>query len=109
MSSSPLDVTATTVLNGSGSGSVSVGPNRARQKWVPPLTVAVSTSTANLIPVARLTMGSQKLGSSYTGSDDSDDLPATTVLPGQKITVTWTGGDPGAVATVSIGGTLETF
>jgi hypothetical protein len=109
VTSDPLTETYTTVLDGSGNGSVTFGPNRSRQKWSPPLTVAVQTSTSNLIPVARVTMGNLKLGSTYTGSDDSDDFPAVTVLPGQKITVTWSGGDPGAVATATITGTVERF
>ena len=109
MSSVPLTETYTTVLDGAGKGSVSFGPNRARQRWLPPLTVAVSTSTANAIPVATLTMGTQQLGSTYTGSNDSDDLPGLMVLPGQRITVTWTGGDPAAVATASITGMVETY
>jgi hypothetical protein len=109
VSTSPLLETYTTQLDGSGNGAVSFGPNRSRQKWVPPLTVAVAVSPANSIPVARITMGSQKLGSTYTGSDDADDLPATVVLPGQKLTVTWTGGDANAVATATITGSVEVF
>lgn len=109
MTTSPLLETISTRLDGSGNGTVSIGPNRARQKWTPPLTVAVSVTPAVSIPIARITMGSQNLGSTYTGSDDADDLPATTVLPGQKLTVTWSGGDAGAVATATVSGTLEIF
>jgi hypothetical protein len=109
VSTGPLSETYTTVLNASGNGSVSFGPNRQRQKWTPPLTVAVATSSAVKIPAAILTMGAQQLGSTYTGSGDADDLPAVTVLPGQKLTVTWTGGDVGAVASASIAGTVEIY
>ncbi len=109
MSMQPLSESYTTVLDASGNGHVSFGPNRQRQRWVPPLTVAVSTSTSVKIPTAVLTMGSSQLGSTYSGSGDADDLPAVTVLPGQRLTMTWTGGDVGAVATASIAGTVETY
>jgi hypothetical protein len=109
VSTSPLLETYSTRLDGTGAGSVSFGPNRARQKWTPPLTVAVAVTPAVSIPIARITMGAQNLGSTYTGSDDADDLPATVVLPGQKLTVTWSGGDAGAVATATVSGMLEIF
>lgn len=109
MSSSPLTETYTVKLDGSGSGSVSFGPTRTRQRWTAPLTLAVTTSTATLVPTAVVTMGAQTLGTSYTGSADSDDLPNVTVYPGQRITVQWTGGDPGAIASATIIGTVEAF
>lgn len=109
MTASPLTENYTVKLDGSGNGKVSFGPTRARQRWIAPLTIAVTTSTAVLIPTATVTMGAQNLGSSYTGSADSNDLPNITVYPGQLITVTWTGGDANAIATASVTGTVETF
>lgn len=105
--SDPFTQDYSVTLNGSGAGSVSFGPNRIGQRWVGPMTIAVNTSTANLVPTAKATMGTVSLGTSYTGSADSDEITNVTVHVGQKITVAWTGGDPGAVATASVTCTQE--
>lgn len=100
--SDPFTQEYSVVLDGSGNGSISAGPNRIGQSWVGPMTIGVNTSTANLVPTARTSLGATSLGTTYTGSADSNDIPNVTVHVGQKITVAWTGGDPGAVATASI-------
>lgn len=104
---SPLAETYTTKLDGSGNGQVVFGPTRQRQKWTPPLNVAVSTSSATNMPTAQLFLGNQPLGGTYTGSQDSDDLPALTLYAGQTLRVVWAGGDAGAVASATITGTVE--
>lgn len=101
----PLSVDATTVLDASGNGHIELGPTRLGQNWIPTI-VAVSTSTANRVPIARVTQGSTDLGSTFSGSNDSNDLVGVTVFPGQRLRITWTGGDPGAVATASVSGTI---
>ena len=103
----PLSESFTTVLDSNGNGSITAGPNRQGQTWVPTLTVAVTTSTAIKVPIATLYQGSTVLASTYTGSNDSTDLPVVTVYPSQKITCKWTGGDAGAIATMSVSGTIN--
>lgn len=97
------------VLSGTGAGSVSFGPNRMRQVWKAPMTIAVSTSTANKVPTAVVSLNGIIQGESFTGSQDSSDFPAMVVHVGQKITVAWAGGDAGAVATASLTCVQETW
>jgi hypothetical protein len=103
----PLSETYTTTLDSSGNGSVVFGPTRQRQKWIPPLTVAVSTSTSVKMPTAQLFLGNQPQGGTYTGAQDADDLPALTLYAGQQLKVVWSGGDAGAIASATITGTVD--
>ena len=103
----PLAETYTTKLDASGNGSISFGPNRQRQRWVPPLTIGVTTSGTVNEPVAQVFQGSVSVGSTYTGNQDSTDLPAVTLYAGQTLRVVWTGGDAGAIATASVTGTVD--
>lgn len=103
----PLSESYTVQLDASGNGQIIFGPNRQGQTWVPPMTVSFLTSTATKVPIGSLFQGSTNLGSTFTGSNDSTDLPNVTVYPGSKLRATWTGGDAGAIATVSISGTIQ--
>lgn len=112
MNSSPLNRAGSVNLDGSGNGAVTLSPN-VGQTWR--LTVAsVVTSTSVLIPKCSIFMGGAAtqdffVDGTYTGNLNSTD--AVSGLPlthGQKIIALWTGGDPGAVATLSIIGTVET-
>jgi hypothetical protein len=107
MQAEPFNQDYSVQLSGTGAGSVSFGPNRIGQSWTGPMTVAVKTSTANLVPMAEVFLDTVSLGSTYVGSGDSNDLPNVTVHVGQKIRVAWTGGDAGAVATASLTCTLN--
>jgi hypothetical protein len=102
----PLSETASVVLNSSGNGTVNMGPTRLGQTWRPTI-VAVSTSTATKVPIADVKQGNTDLGSTFSGSNDSNALTGITVYPGQHLTITWTGGDVGAVATASVSGEIE--
>ena len=102
----PLAQSFTVVLNASGNGTIQCGPNRLGQTWKP-TTVAVSTSTATKVPIAEVLQGTTSLGATFSGSTDTNTLTDVTVYPGQKLTITWTGGDVGAVATASVSGTIE--
>jgi hypothetical protein len=103
----PLNAEASVVLDASGNGTVTLGPNRMGQSWVPPLSLAVSTSTAAKVASAQAFLGSQPLGGTYTATNDSTDLPGLTVLLGQQIKVVFAGGDVGAVAKASVTGTVQ--
>ncbi len=102
----PLSESYTAVLDASGNATLRFGPTRRGQTWKPTL-LAVSIPNPTRVPSATVTNGSVGLGETFTGSGDSTDLAGTVVFPGQQITVVWTGGDAGAVATASITGDIE--
>jgi hypothetical protein len=107
----PLDAYASVTLNGSGNGTVSVGPNVPGVIWFPS-TAAVSTSTGTNVPLAFLYQGisasaSSLISATYTGSADSTDLPSQPMYSGTQLICKWTGGDAGAVATLSVFGTMQ--
>ncbi len=106
-----LDEAVAVVLNAAGFGQVTIGPRRPLQTWRV-TTVAVSVTTNVAEPVFRLFLGnpvpSNLIGGSYSGSNDSDNQLSALLRSGNVLTGTWTGGDPGARATMSIYGDLFT-
>ncbi len=106
MSVAELNTSAQVVLDASGNGQVTVGPNRATEYWHV-TKMAVLTSTAVKVPSAYVytdsVSPSNLLDATYTGSQDSTDLDVP-LAPGRRLVIRWTGGDVGALATVSIYG-----
>lgn len=106
----PLNESATTVLDGTGSGVVRVGPSNSSQQWVP-TNAACSTTTNVSEPIFVLYNGTpsnaNRIGGTYTGSNDNTDVSGVTLYPGSVLTGVWTGGDPGATATLSIQGQVN--
>lgn len=100
-----LEASASTTLNASGNGSVTLSPPTSRVIWHVS-TVAVGGSSTVNIPIAVVSLGSTNLGGTYSGTNDSDNVDVL-VWPGQHITVTWSGGDSGASATAYVYGTLD--
>lgn len=104
-----LNTSAFCILDGDGNGTASTGPNLPGVTWQPE-TVAVSCSTNITESICSLYVGispiaGSLIGTTSTGSTgDSDDIGAS-VYTGQSIIAVWTGGDPGATATMSIFGT----
>lgn len=92
-------------LNSSGTGLVDMEVPTLQTwrvtKW------AVSTTTNVKEPTAAVYIGAESpanlIDSTYTGSGDASDENQV-VMPGQHILCRWTGGDVGAVATLSIFG-----
>lgn len=103
-----LDESATGVFDAAGRAVVTVGPVR-RQTWMP-ANIAVFTDSSSSTE-ARVYQGAPAPGSYYAGtySGNSDNAPAAglRLTPGAVLTVVWTGGTPGARATVSLSGTME--
>ena len=95
------------VLDASGRGQVSFGPQRSGTWWTI-ARVAVSVSTNTLEPTASIYRSviepSRLISSTFTGSRDADDGLNEDVYPGDQLIVQWTGGDVGATATVSFSG-----
>lgn len=110
-----LNTGASTTLNGSGDGSVVMGPN-VGQRWRLELaSVLVLPQTSSLpVPQVKLYMGSGQpietefVDGSNTGNlNASDSVSRVPLGPNQKILAVWTNGPPGARATLSIVGTQE--
>jgi len=106
-------VTAVAVtLNGSGNGTASIGPLTAREVWT--LTsVACSVSTHVSEATFAVYVGDRVYpgglrDQSFSGSSgDSTDRITDPIRSGWKVWGVWTGGDPGATATMSLTGTKE--
>lgn len=106
----PLNVHVT--LDGSGNGSVQLGPQRVREHWqVDSVSVSVSTQVNEAL--ASVNVGSPPanpgnfFGQSATGSTGDTCSVGQDIVAGQLVMVSWIGGDPGAVATASIYGTYS--
>jgi hypothetical protein len=109
----PLNETAPVILNGSGNGTAKIGPVSAREVWSPQ-NVHVRTSTnadeaTCLIYVGDSAIQANFRDGTFTGSsgDSSDRVSADTVKVGAHVWAVWSGGDPGATATVNVTGHKE--
>lgn len=107
----PLDESASIQLDGSGNGAVTIGPAYSYQVWTPTqINVQVSSNTSE--PVFKYYRGrsiglTNFLGGTYTGSNDQSDISGQILQAGDVFLCVWTGGDPGAFASVSLNGTKE--
>ena len=104
----PLSVNV--ILDGSGNGQVSLGPQRAREHWqVSSIGVKVATNVKEALCSAYVgsfgALQSQFFGSSFTGSTGDTCNIDEDLQPGQLVTAVWTGGDAGANATMTVYGT----
>lgn len=106
----PLNESASVVLDGSGGGTVRLGPSNASQQWVPS-NAACSVTSNTSEPVFVLYNGSpsnaNRIGGTYTGSNDNTDVNGVTMYPGSVLTGVWSGGDAGATATLTIQGQVN--
>lgn len=105
-----LSTSASVVLDASGNGTVGIGPNLPGVSWGPSLNIAVSASTNSNeaqcnVYVGLLPVPGSLVAATSTGSTGDSTEYSGTVWPGQMVIAAWTGGDPGATATVSIQGT----
>lgn len=113
MRSVPLNETVSVRLDGAGAGTAKVGPISAREVWHP-AAAAVKVSTIEneaqcLIYVGDSATQQNFVDGTYSGSsgDASDRMAATIVRVGWYVWATWTGGDPGATATLTVTGTKD--
>lgn len=102
----PLSVTSRVTLDGDGNGTCPpVGPTSAGETWNVSL-VSVQCNTNANEAIASVFLNGMLLGTTTWGSTgDSDSSISQTVVTGQTITATWTGGDPGAIGTMTVFGT----
>jgi hypothetical protein len=107
-----LSVVASVVLDGSGNGTVQVGPRGTNEVWQPQsaaVSAATNTSEAQCRIYAGNTISAGSLvdGTTFGSSGDSTTNFASQVWLGQSIWAQWTGGDPGATATLVVTGTRQ--
>lgn len=103
-----LDTGGSTVLDSNGNGVVILTPSNAHEDWTITNTV-VQVSSDNNEPQCRTYVGAATTNNiqdtTYTGSNDSSNT-VITVSAGTYFQVVWAGGDVGAVASVSVSGTV---
>lgn len=109
----PLNETAPVVLDGTGAGTASIGPISAREVWHPDV-ISVKVSTATDEAQCTIYVGDSPtqpnfVDGTYSGSsgDATDRAAATLIRVGWKVWATWSGGDPGATATLTVTGTKD--
>jgi len=116
----PLNETGTVVLDGSGNGTLAMRPDGSREYWLPELVSEAAPNPAGGIPASEarfdLYIGHKVaqqyfVDGTYTGSsgNSTDKVNGYTVgrHADAQIIGVWTGGDPGAVATMRVQGTKE--
>lgn len=109
----PLNEDATVKLDGSGNGTVKLGPLSAQERWYPTVT-SVSVSTATNEAVAKTYSGDAVrqqnfVDGTFSGStgDASDRITGQEITYGNWVWNVWTGGDANAVATLVVTGEKE--
>lgn len=108
----PLDQYGTVTLDGSGNGTITLGPAKSNERWeVNGVAVSVSANMVGLVvfePQLKayrdVVSVTTLIGGTYSGSFDSDSAFNYVVYPGRKIAFQWTGGVPGATAAVRLSG-----
>lgn len=102
----PLDQTVQTTLDGSGNGIVAFGPSFHQEEWSVNRTAVLTSSaaiTTAAIPQVQVYVAGRFIDGTYTGSNNSSDT-SYQVRSGQQIQVTFLGGQPGDMATVTVSG-----
>lgn len=105
----PLNMKAYATLDGSGNGTASIGPLSPGESWSG-LTVGVSVATnaseaqCSIFAGAAATPGYFADGTTWGSTGDSTSNVGT-VRVGGNVFATWTGGDHGAKATMTVTGT----
>lgn len=104
----PIEFPASVILDASGNGRVTFGPQTARSKWrITSVAVQIPGNNTN-IPTASVYRGQVQpanfVTGTYNGNNDSDNAVDILLFTGQIITVEWLGGDVGKQATATIRG-----
>jgi|SRR5271166_5662987 len=112
-----LNESAQVILDGSGNGTAKLSPYGTRYSgysWEPVnLWVGVSTTVKEASAVAYVSYGifsqgsTDTIGNTATGSTGDTCGMTQTLKPGDWVSVKWTGGDPGAIATMRVTGTAN--
>jgi hypothetical protein len=99
----PISLSSTVKLNSSGNGTCpGLGPIAPGETWNVTL-ISVQCSTNVVESVAQVFFNGALIGTTLTGSTgDADSAITQPMSTGQTMTATWTGGDPGATATMTV-------
>lgn len=106
----PLNAVAQVTLDGSGNGTASVGPTAQGETWLAGFTAAVHASSNVNEAQAKVYCGggvsaAYFVGGTTWGSTGDSTTSTPQMQVGQNVFAVWAGGDPGAVAFLSINGT----
>lgn len=106
----PLAVSASVTLDGSGNGTVTLGPQLPGVAWSPSsCAVLVQPVSATVVSQFQLYNGPAQpgnfIGGTYTGDSNSTGLTVPPMYAGAVLTGVWSGGNPGATATMTLTGT----
>ena len=115
MRSFSLTVSASVTLDGTGAGTVALGPQFPRERWLPEST---SISCTGTIPTTGTPTVSIYAGygvapgtfvdSTYNVTSGASSLiSGQTLTAGQQVFAVWSGGPPGQVATLTVAGTRQ--
>lgn len=107
-----LTRTATVILNGSGAGTVQLGPSSPGEAWQPSqvsvsCSAAVTTGTCQCnIYAGAGPSQSTFVDGTFSGDtgDTTDAIGGRVVHPGESVFAVWSGGVPGATATAVVNG-----
>jgi len=106
----PLNTQASVTLDGSGNGTVQIGP-RIGQRWNV-TNAAVQIPNAVKIPLANWYVGGAPIPGNFVDGTFTGNMDATgrtsnfSITSGNYVWAVWTGGDSGATATLSILGIM---
>jgi hypothetical protein len=108
----PLTQSASVKLDGSGNGSVQLGPALPGVSWSPAsVAVIVQPASTTVVSQFRLYLGPAQPGNfqggTYTGDVNSTDITVPAMYAGQVLTGVWSGGNPAATATMTLTGTQQ--
>jgi hypothetical protein len=102
----PVMKTAQVTLNAAGAGKVTLSPGMYGVTWhLTQASVRTIQSVITKEAKAQLESFPYSLPGTFSGSSGDTTGLDLTLSASQQISCTWSGGDPGAVATLSISGT----
>jgi hypothetical protein len=104
----PQSYSVSITLNASGNGTVTLGPQIAKEHWqVASATVSVSTNVKESqcsVFLGTTPVSSTLYGQTETGSTGDTCTIGQDIQSGQLVIAQWTGGDVGSVATMTLTG-----
>lgn len=115
MRSFPLSVTASVVLNGSGAGTVQLGPSLPREVWRPAkASVQCSATVTSSVCQATIYSGPQAAQAYFRDAtqsadtgDSTDAVAADELRPGTYVWAVFSAGVAAATATLTVTGIRE--
>jgi hypothetical protein len=108
-----MNETSSVFLNGSGNGTVQLGPLTAREVWYPDGCSVKANNTPTNEAVCQIFVGNTATqdnfrDASFTGSSgDATDKIAGKLSKGSYVFAVWTGGDAGVQAYLTVTGEKE--